>query len=155
VTESLLRILKESILATYRVTPRLAAAFSAAARHEDARIRVVAVEASANSLSSKRTSVLEAVVLAGLYDPDEEVIGAALRGMPWTTPLRGQLAPAFVQRLTELVGSYGRIVRAQAVVAAVESVAAGTDDPALIEALAAARLDRSWLVRDPAQAAVV
>jgi hypothetical protein len=117
-------------------------------RHSDARVRQIVVETAGSFLAVSSSPSVEAALLAGLYDPEESVLEAALSSLA-----RAQLneisSDAVAQRLWRLFHGYGREVRA-GVVRAARARPRATEDPRLAEIVDLGRSDRSWLVRDAA-----
>src|SRR5262245_12598362 len=50
-------------------------------RHQDARVRQIAINAASLAISSKTSQTLETIVLAALYDPDQETVERAIVGV--------------------------------------------------------------------------
>lgn len=117
------------------------------ARSRDARVRELAVAASTRYERRKPTPESDSVILAGLYDPGERVVTAALHGLR-TTGLTPSSKTGVGTRLEELWRVEGRGVRQQ-VVLSLNSV--GAVSPEVREHLRAiaeqSASDRSWVVR--------
>jgi hypothetical protein len=117
-------------------------------RHADARVRQIAIETAATFLSVNSSEAIEAALLAGLYDPEERVLIAALGGLRRATLTRIS-ADAVVQRLGRVYQEYGREVRAAAVRAA-QARLRTAEDPRLSQIVERGAHDRSWIVRHAA-----
>ena len=117
-------------------------------RHADARVRQIAIETAATFLWVNSSEAIEAALLAGLYDPEERVLVAALEGLRRAT-LTQISADAVAQRLGRVYQEYGREVRAAAVLAAKARLQTA-DDPRLSQMVERGARDRSWIVRHAA-----
>lgn len=114
-------------------------------RHSDPRVRQVAVAAAGMFLTGDSSASVEAALLAGLYDPDESVLGSALSALE-NARLTEITSDAVVQRLVRLYQGYGRGVR-EATVQAANIRLLASYDPRLSEIVDRAAEDRSWRVR--------
>ena len=71
------------------LSPEEEIAISLLARDSDVRVRQLAVDACKLALARRRSSTLEAALVAALFDPDEDVISRAVAGLPTARLSRG------------------------------------------------------------------
>lgn len=119
-------------------------------RNPDARVRQFICETAGRFLEFHASAPVEAALLAGLFDPDERVLSAAL-GALQRARLTKLSEDAVAERLTRLYETYGRNVRSQAVKAARKHLEKRPKDRRLIKIINSGASDRSWLVRNAAE----
>ncbi len=119
-------------------------------RDKDARIRQLAVDAAGLVLRERSSPTLVAAVIAGLFDPDEDVVRHALGSLGDAKLEQVRFHDAIVERLQALFSERGRYVRAETVTTARALTRSGHVRPELVALLARAQQDRSWIVRDAA-----
>jgi hypothetical protein len=121
-------------------------------RNPDARVRQFICETAGRFLAVHASVSVEAALLAGLFDPDERVLSAAL-GALQDAKLTKLSEDAVAERLTRLYESSGQSVRSQAVRAARKHLERRPKDRRLLRIINSGATDRSWLVREAAQEA--
>lgn len=121
-------------------------------RNHDTRVRQFVCETAGRFLSVHKSFAVEAALLAGLFDPDERVLTAALSALQ-TAKLTELSEDAVAERLTRLYEIYGQSVRTQAVRVARKHLEKRPKDRRLVRIIKSGSTDRSWLVREAAQEA--
>jgi hypothetical protein len=123
-------------------------------RNPDARVRQFICETAGRFLAFRTSPPVEAALLAGLFDPEERVLTAALGSLE-SAKLTKLTEDAVAERLVRLYENYGRNVRSHAVRAARKHLAKRPADRRLVRIITSGATDRSWLVRDAAEQALV
>jgi hypothetical protein len=118
-------------------------------RDDDPRARQLTQVTVSDLLRGDSSSLLEAVLLGGLFDPSDSVVIEALGGLHRLEYLEPETLAAFRKRLISLYATGRRRLRAE-VIHAIRSSTDKMRDSSLERLVAAARADRSWLVRDAA-----
>lgn len=119
----------------------------ALARHEDARVRELAVDSAARMIGTLGHTLLDAAVLSSLYDPADAVRRTGLSCISRAAGDFDRVAPVVSQRMLDMFAVEDRRTRTHLCGTAEALTTAGVHNPALIELMAAARADRSFQVR--------
>ena len=122
----------------------------ALARDRDPRVRQLALNTAGLALRGRDSPVLESAVIAGLFDPVEEVLLRALASLREAELKPFSFDDSIVRRLETLFSDYGRDVRAATVQSAKAVLEGGRQRPELTALIERAHVDRSWLVRNAA-----
>ena len=101
------------------------------ARDRDPRVRQLALNAAGLALRRGSSSVLEAAVIAGLYDPAEDVLLRALASLREAGLTLQSFDAGIIQRLDALFSDFGRRVRVETVETAKAMLQRGSLGPEL------------------------
>lgn len=154
VSRDLLRAVQMAILSTSPAYPGSTLELIGLARHPDARIREMAVRGAARATEAGDPRVFDAVILAGLYDPQPDVLRQALIALRVQEQIDNVLLPSVASRLVDLLTSSWRDVREEVARTAAQLRPASRDPRQLDRVVRQALADRSWLVREVAAGSI-
>lgn len=154
ISVALLRIRRLNILAL-RLTSQDAIWVVGACRHEDPRVRQIALATAGEAISASsgaaEREALSWAMIGGLFDPEDDVVRAALSAVDADflqgSPAAGQVA---IRRLPRLLVEGSVPLRTTVAALAqrwADADAALANDPTVRSLLAQAKADRSWIVR--------